>query len=80
MKKTSYKITEWPEKTLFSRQEAAKILGIGVSTLDSLIPYSELPRTVIHKRVFIHRKELEKYITNCTTYVHQSRNLEKEGA
>ena len=63
-----------------TQEKAAKILGIGVSTLDSLIPYSELPRTVIHKRVFIHRKELEKYITNCTTYVHQSRNLEKEGA
>lgn len=78
MKKTSYEITEWPEKTLFSRQEAAKILGIGVSTLDSLIPYSELPRTVIHKRVLIHRKELEKYITNCTTYVHQNRITEKE--
>lgn len=67
MKSTPYAITEWPEKTLFSRQEAAQIMGIGVSTLDSLISYSELPRTVIHKRVFIHRKELEKYITNCTT-------------
>lgn len=51
MKSTPYAITEWPGKTLFSRQEAAQIMGIGVSTLDSLIPYSELPRTVIHKRV-----------------------------
>ena len=40
--------------------------GIEVSTLDSLISYSDLPRTVIHKRVFIHRKEQEKYITKCT--------------
>ena len=66
MKTTPYEITEWPEKTLFTRQEAAQIMGIGVSTLDSLISYSDLPRTVIHKRVFIHRKELEKYITKCT--------------
>ena len=43
-----------------------QIMGIEVSTLDSLISYSDLPRTVIHKRVFIHRKELEKYITKCT--------------
>ena len=70
MKKTSYEITEWPEKTLFSRQEAAKILGIGVSTLDSLIPYSELPRTVIHKRVLIHRKELEKIPRTLIRYAH----------
>ena len=56
----------WPEKTLFTRQEAAQIRGIGVSILDSLISYSDLPRTVIHKHVFIHRKELEKYITKCT--------------
>lgn len=67
MKTTSYEITEWPEKkTLFTRQEAVQIMGIEVSTLDSLISYSDLPRTVIHKRVFIHRKELEKYITKCT--------------
>lgn len=67
MKTTPYEITEWPEKkTLFTRQEAVQIMGIEVSTLDSLISYSDLPRTVIHKRVFIHRKELEKYITKCT--------------
>lgn len=45
MKTTPYEITEWPEKTLFTRQEAAQIMGIGVSTLDSLISYSDLPRT-----------------------------------
>lgn len=67
MKTTSYEITEWPgKKTLFTCQEAVQIMGIEVSTLDSLISYSNLPRTVIHKRVFIHRKELEKYITKCT--------------
>lgn len=54
------------KKTLFTHQKAAQIMGIEVSTLDSLISYSDLPRTVIHKRVFIHRKELEKYITKCT--------------
>ena len=48
MKTTPYEITEWSEKTLFTRQEAAQIMGIGVSTLDSLISYSDLPRTVIH--------------------------------
>ncbi len=39
MKTTPYEITEWPEKTLFTRQEDAQIMGIGVSTLDSLISY-----------------------------------------
>ena len=60
-----YSIEEWPEKTLFSRKETAWILGIGLSTLDSLITYSELPRTVIHKRVYVHRRDLEKYIAGC---------------
>ena len=66
MKTTPQEITQWSEKNLFTRQESAQIMGSGVSTLDSLISYSDLPRTVIHKRVFIHRKELEKYITRCT--------------
>ncbi len=65
MKNKIYPIEEWPEKTLFSRKETAHILGIGVSTLDSLISYSELPRTVIHKRVFVHRRDLERYIDGC---------------
>ena len=69
MKSSNYTITEWPAKTLFSRQEAAQILGVGVSTLDSLIPYSELPRTVIRKRVLINRKDLENYIFTCRTSV-----------
>ena len=62
MKSSNYAITEWPEKTLFTRQETAQILGIGLSTLDSLISYSELPRTIIHKRVLVHRRDLERYI------------------
>ncbi|MCR5623584.1 MAG: helix-turn-helix domain-containing protein [Treponema sp.] len=65
MKHVIYAIEEWPEKTLFSRKDTATILGIGVSTLDSLISYSELPRTVIHKRVFVHRRDLERYIDGC---------------
>ena len=64
MKTSSIQIFEWPEKTLFSRPEVAKILGIGQSTLDSLIPYSELPRVIIRKRVFIARTDLERYITS----------------
>ena len=65
MKTQTLEITEWPDKTLFNRQEVATILNIGLSTLDSLISYSELPRTVIHKRVLVHRSDLEKYITSC---------------
>lgn len=61
----NYGLTEWPEKTLFTRQETAQILGVGLSTLDSLIPYSELPRTIIRKRVLIHRRDLENYILAC---------------
>ena len=30
MKTTPYEITEWPEKTLFTRQEAAQILQIQI--------------------------------------------------
>jgi hypothetical protein len=69
MKPTNYAITEWPEKTLFSRQETAQILGVGLSTLDSLISYDDLPRTIVHKRVLIHRKDLENYIASCRTSV-----------
>lgn len=69
MKSTTYAITEWSEKTLFSRPEAAQILGIGLSTLDSLISYTELPRTIVHKRVLVHRKDLENYIASCRTSV-----------
>ena len=65
MKLTNYSVAEWPEKTLFTRQETAQILGVGLSTLDSLIPYSELPRTIIRKRVLIHRRDLENYILAC---------------
>ena len=61
----NYGLTEWPEKPLFTRQETAQILGVGLSTLDSLIPYSELPRTIIRKRVLIHRRDLENYILAC---------------
>ena len=63
MKPSNYAITEWPEKTLFTRQETAQILGVGLSTLDSLISYSELPRTIVH------RKDLENYISACRTTV-----------
>lgn len=69
MKPSNYAITEWPDKTLFTRQETAQILGIGLSTLDSLISYSELPRTIVHKRVLVHRKDLESYISSCRTSV-----------
>ena len=64
MKPSNFAITEWPEKTLFTRQETAQILGIGLSTLDSLISYSELPRTIVHKRVLV-----ENYISACRTTV-----------
>ena len=69
MKQPTFEITEWPQKTLFSRQETAQILVVGISTLDSLISYSELPRTIVHKRVLVHRKDLENYISACRTTV-----------
>jgi|GEM_PF-1364775 predicted DNA-binding transcriptional regulator AlpA len=50
------------EETLLSRQEVAKILHIGLSTLDSLITEKELPRTRIKKRVFVLQQDLENYI------------------
>lgn len=63
MKASNYTITEWPNKTLVTRQKTAQILGIGLSALDSLIPYSELPRTIVHC------KDLESYISACRTSV-----------
>lgn len=65
MKNSLTIIAELPEKTLFSRQETAEILGVGLSTLDSLISYDELPRTIIRKRVFVQRKDLADYIASC---------------
>ena len=52
-------IVEFPEKTLFTRAEAAEILSIGMSTLDSLISDEELPRIRLSKRA---RGDLEAYI------------------
>ncbi len=69
MKSNFIQISELPAKTLFSRKEVASILGVGLSTVDTLIPYSELPRTVIRKHVFVSRKDLEIYISNCRTSV-----------
>lgn len=69
MKTSNYSITKWPEKKLFTRQETAQILGIGLSTLDSLVSYSELPRTIIHKRVLVHCKDLENFIASSRTTI-----------
>ena len=55
-------IVEFPEKTLFTRAEAAEILSIGMSTLDSLISDEELPRIRLSKRVLFARGDLEAYI------------------
>ena len=55
-------IVEFPEKTLFTRTEAAEILSIGLSTLDSLISDEELPRIRLSKRVLFARGDLEAYI------------------
>lgn len=53
---------EIPEDTLLTRQQVISILHIGMSTLDSLIPDSELPRVRLSKRVFVLKKDLEAYI------------------
>lgn len=53
---------EIPEDALLTRQQVVAILHIGMSTLDSLIPDSELPRVRLSKRVFVLKKDLEAYI------------------
>ena len=58
-------LLEKPEQSLFSRQETASILGIGVSTLDSLITPEELPRIKIKKRTYYLRSDIENYILSC---------------
>ena len=55
----------WPEipaDALLTRQQVVAILHIGMSTLDSLIPDSDLPRVRLSKRVFVLKKDLEAYI------------------
>lgn len=55
----------WPEipaDALLTRQQVVSILHIGMSTFDSLIPDSELPRVRLSKKVFVLKKELEIYI------------------
>ena len=44
MKNEKSMIVEFPEKTLFTRAEAAALLSIGLSTLASLISDEELDR------------------------------------
>ena len=53
---------EIPEDALLTRQQVVAILHIGMSTLDSPIPDSELPRVRLSKRVFVLKKDLEAYI------------------
>lgn len=60
-------IQELPEQTLFSRPQAASILGVGLSTLDSLITDKDLPRVHLRKRVYVLRGDLEKYILDHRT-------------
>lgn len=62
MKNEKSMIVEFPQKTLFTRAEAAEILSIGLSSLDSLISDEELPRIRLSKRVLFARGDLEAYI------------------
>lgn len=50
---------EIPADTLLTRQQVVSILHIGMSTLDSLSPVSELPRLRLSKIVFVLKKDLE---------------------
>jgi len=60
-------IQELPEQTLFSRPQTASILGVGLSTLDSLITEKDLPRVHMRKRVYVLKCDLEKYILDHRT-------------
>lgn len=55
-------IVELPNKPMFSRKEVSTLLSIGLSTLDSCIPDSELPRIRLSKHVFVLREDLQAYI------------------
>lgn len=54
-------IAELPEKTVFTRQEAAAILKISLSTLDA-IESSELPRIRLGKHIRILRQDLANFL------------------
>jgi excisionase family DNA binding protein len=55
-------IVEFPGATLLSRRAVCSVLGIGISTLDSLISDKELPRIRLSRHVYVLRSDLEKYI------------------
>jgi excisionase family DNA binding protein len=52
---------ELAPKILYSRKEAAGMLSISVSTLDSLISFGKLRATRKGRRVLVHRNELERW-------------------
>lgn len=62
MKEHKSILVELPEQTLFDRITTARVLGIGVSTLDSLITPEELPRIHLKKRTYFLRSDIENYI------------------
>lgn len=49
------------EQLLFSKKDAARILGLSPRTLDYLLACKELKATRVGRRVLISRKELENF-------------------
>ena len=52
------------ERLLLGKNEAARILGLSLRTLDYLIAHSELRVRRIGKRVLISHSELERFANN----------------
>ena len=80
---TSKKASIWPEipeDALLTRQQVVAILHIGMSTLDSLIPDSELPRVRLSKRVFVLKKDLEAYILAHRSTIDDRKRVKSEAA
>ena len=80
---TSKKASIWPEipeDALLTRQQVVAILHIGMSTLDSLIPDSELPRVRLSKRVFVLKKDLEVYILAHRSTIDDRKRVKSEAA
>lgn len=49
------------EQLLIGRREAAKLLGLCVRTVDTLIARGELRVRRVGRRVLIHHRDLEKF-------------------
>ena len=57
----AYPVIATMQRTLFSRREAAKIMGVSTSTITRLIDAGELKIVRLGKRTLVPRSELDRF-------------------